>query len=52
MYSTWVVMTEPHLSFAGGLAAAAVITVAVFWSRGNDEERATGLYLALLALGR
>lgn len=51
MYSTWVVMTEPQFSFAGGLAAAAVIAVAVFWSRGRNEERATGLYLALLAFG-
>ena len=51
MYSTWVVMTEPRFAFAGGLAAAAVIAVAVFWSRGDNVERATGLYLALLALG-
>lgn len=51
MYSTGVVITEPRFAFAGGLAAAAVIAFTVWWSRGSNEERATGLYLALLALG-
>jgi hypothetical protein len=51
MYATVVIAADERLAFAGGLTAAAVIALAVFWSRANDGTRLGGLYLSMLALG-